>query len=54
MPEIGRGIGGHDVNARWVDPEIEEKQVIIPALTEDWKVRHLLTLALLRDVHEMR
>ena len=36
------GIGGHDVDSRWVDPVSVENQVNIPELTEVWKVNHML------------
>ena len=42
MPEKNRGIGGYDVNARWVEPDVEEKQPLIPPISEEWKVRHML------------
>ena len=42
MTQNGRGIGGHDVDSRWVDPVEAEDDIHIPELTESWKTEHML------------
>ena len=42
MPSRGRAIGGYDVHAHWVDPMTTDERPDIPAVSEEWKVNHML------------